>query len=150
MNTLRQLRENRGLTPKELAKAAGITVEWYYDLETHDGELDHNVSVQSVSRIASELGVKPSTLYGGASGGAVSTHDLASLVRTHLDQSGQSLAEFEDQVGWAIGEALADPDKIGEFCADELRAVSAAVNINWLDVLDHLLDLRPTISRPSE
>jgi hypothetical protein len=83
---------------------AGINLESYYDLETNDGELDNAISVRSVARIASELGVKPSILYGGTSGGAISTNDFASLIRTHLDQSGQSLAEFENQVGYSLGE----------------------------------------------
>jgi DNA-binding XRE family transcriptional regulator len=39
MNTLRQLRENSGQSPQELARAAGINVESYYDLETYDSEL---------------------------------------------------------------------------------------------------------------
>jgi DNA-binding XRE family transcriptional regulator len=46
MNTLRQLRENSGRSPQELARAAGINVESYYDLETYDGELDTAISVQ--------------------------------------------------------------------------------------------------------
>jgi hypothetical protein len=103
-----------------------------------------NVSVRIVARIARELGVNPSTLYGGASGGAVSTNALASLIRQHLDQRGQSLAEFEDEVGWTVGEALDDPDQFGDFSADGLRAVTVPVNVNWFDVLDHLLDARST------
>jgi hypothetical protein len=66
------------------------------------------------------------------------------LIRTHLDRGGQSLAEFENKVGYAVGAALADPDKFGDFNADGLREVSAAVNANWFDVLDHLLDVRST------
>jgi hypothetical protein len=83
--------------------------------------------------------VTPSTLYGGTSGGAISTRDLASLIRTHLDQSGQSLAEFENQVGYSVGEALADPNQFGDFNADGLRAVSMPVSVNWFDVVDYLL-----------
>jgi transcriptional regulator with XRE-family HTH domain len=141
MKTLKQLREDCGRSPEELAKAAGITREWYYDLETQEGELDNAISVRSIALIARELGVSPSTLYGGTSGGAVSTKGLASLIRQHLDQSGQPLAKFEDEVGWSVGEALADPDKFGDYNADGLRAVAAPVNVNWLDVLDHLLDV---------
>jgi transcriptional regulator with XRE-family HTH domain len=140
MNTLRRLRETQGRTPQELAKAAGITVEWYYDLETHADELDNAISVRSVALIARELGVNPSLLYGGASGGAASTHQLASLIRKHLDESGQSLEEFETHVGYTVGAALGDPNKFGDCNADGLRALSAAVDVDWLDVLDHLLD----------
>ena len=139
MNMLRQLRENSGRSPLELARAAGINVESYYDLEMIRGELDNAISVRSVARIARELGVNPSLLYGGTPGGVVSTNDLASLIRQHLAQSGQSLAEFEEQVGYTIGAGLAHPDKFGEFNADGLRAVTAPLNVNWFDVLDHLL-----------
>jgi DNA-binding XRE family transcriptional regulator len=140
MNTLRQLRENSRRSPQELASAAGINVESYYDLEAYDDELDNAISVRCVARIASEFGVKPSILYGGVSGGAILTHDFASLIRSHLAQSGQSLAEFENQVGYSVGEALADPDQFGDFNADGLRAVSEVMSVNWFDVLDHLLD----------
>jgi transcriptional regulator with XRE-family HTH domain len=143
MNTLRQLRESQGRTHEELARAADITVESYYDLESYDSELDMAIAVIRVARIARGLGVSPSLLYGGTSKGAVSTHDLASRIGKHLDQSGQSLKQFEDQVGYTIGEALADPEKFGECNADELRAVTAAVKVNWFDVLDHLLDAHP-------
>jgi transcriptional regulator with XRE-family HTH domain len=143
MNILRQLRENSGRSREELARAGGISVASYYDLETYDDELDIAISVLSVARIASQLGVPPSTLYGGTSGGAISTRALASLIRTHLEQSGQSLAEFENQVGYRVGEALADPDQFGDYDADGLRAVTIPVGVNWFDVLDHLLDAVP-------
>ena len=58
---------------------AGITVASYFDLETRDDELDICIAVRGVARLASELGVKPSLLYGGTSRGAISTHHLASL-----------------------------------------------------------------------
>jgi DNA-binding XRE family transcriptional regulator len=139
MNKLRQLRENSGRSHQELARVAGINVESYYDLEARADELDNAISVRSVALLARELGVSPSTLY-GLSGGAVSTRDLVSLIRKHLDQSGEPLAEFETRVGYAVDAALADPDDLGDWNADGLRAVCAAVNVNWFDVLDHLLD----------
>jgi transcriptional regulator with XRE-family HTH domain len=142
--TLKRLREARSLTPEDLAKAGGITVPSYYDLEAYADELDDAISVGSVACIARELGVSPSILYGGASGGTISTHDLASMARKHVDQSGQSLADCEEEVGYSLGEALADPAKFRDFNADGLRAVCAAVNVNWFDVLDHLLDDAPT------
>ena len=138
MNILRQLRENRGRKPEELAKAAGITVEWYYDLEAGDDELDNNISVGSVSRIARELGVKPSALYGGASGNAISVHGLAFRILKELERSGMTHEKFADQIGYAIAPALNDPTQFCEFNAEGLRAACTAVNINWFDVLDHL------------
>ena len=140
MNILKQLRESRGLTHAELAKVAGISVEWYYDLEAEDDDLDCNVSVGSVARIANKLGTKPSVLYGGASGRAVSTDHLASLIREYIEQSGKSLEEIENQIGYGVATALANPDHFRNFNADGLRAVCAAVGVNWFDVLDHLVE----------
>ena len=140
MKTLKQLREKLGRTPLELTSVAGINVESYYDLEMNPGELDNGASVRSVALIARELGVKPSVLYGDVSEGSVSLRDLASLIRRHLDHSGEPLADFGNRVGYAVDAALANPDEFGDFNADGLRAVSAAVHVNWCDVLDHLLD----------
>jgi hypothetical protein len=142
MNILRRLREERGRSHQELARAGGITLPAYYDLEAYADELDTAIEVRSVALIARELGVNPSVLYGGGSEGAVSTDDLASLIRTHLDQGGTSLEEFEDRVGYIVGESLTNPAKFGDFNADGLRAVCAPMNVNWFDVLDHLLDDR--------
>lgn len=138
MNTLRQLRESRGRKPEELAKAGGINVGEYYDLETDDDELGYAISVRSVSRIARELGVKPSALYGGASENAVSVHDLASRILGELERKSMTQEEFADQIGYTIAPAVADPIQFLDFNAHGLRAACSAVNINWFDVLDHL------------
>jgi len=138
MNILKQLREAKGFTHSELAKVARISVESYYDLEQYDDELDRGVSVGEITRIAKELGVSPSVLFGGSSTGAISTSDLASLVQQHVKLSGKVLAEFEDQIGYGVDKALADPERFRDFDADGLRAVCGAIGVNWLDVLDHL------------
>jgi transcriptional regulator with XRE-family HTH domain len=140
MNIIKRLREVKGLTHRELAKVAGINVESYYDLEQYDDELDRGVSVGGIARIAKELGVRPSIFYAGTSGGAVSTGELALLIRKRLELSGKALPEFETQVGYEVATALDNPDEFQEFDADSLRAVCAAVGVNWFDVLDHLVE----------
>lgn len=138
MTFLKQLRENQGRDPKEIARIAGIGESEYFDLEDHEDEIDNAQSVLNVARVARALGVKPSKLYGGASSRAISVEDLASMVNEHLRRTGKPLADFENQIGWSIGGALTDPREFHQFNADGLRAVSDALGISWFDVLDTL------------
>jgi transcriptional regulator with XRE-family HTH domain len=139
MTVLKHLRESSSLSPEQLAAAAGLNLEWYYDLETYDDELTSNVSLGSIARVAKALGVRPSALYGGEeSKGIVSLEKLALLVRDHVQRSGKSIGEFETKIGWSVSAALADPEKFREFNFDGLRATCEAIDVNWCDVLDGL------------
>lgn len=126
-----------------------INLNAYFDLEAYDDELDTAISVRGVARIAKGLGVRPSDLYGGSSNGLVSTTTLAAMICTHLEQSGIPLSEFENCVGYAVAAALAAPAEFHAFNADGLRAVCAAVNVDWLSVLDCLECDEPTVASAS-
>jgi transcriptional regulator with XRE-family HTH domain len=136
MNILKELREQRGRNPKDLARAAGIDVAAYFDLETQDDELTCAVAIGVVSSIARELGVTTSSLYGGTSSRSVTPEQLAAMLRDHLAKSDLSLSDFEAAVGWSLRAALNDPDHFRTFTADGIRDVCSAVGVNWFDALD--------------
>jgi len=138
MTLLKQLRERTSISPEHLAATAGISVAWYYDLESQDDELTSNVSIGNIARLARELGVKASAIYGESSSKTVSLDHLASLVREHLRQSGGSLEDFEMAIGWSVAEALSNPEHFRGFNVDGLRAVAEAVHVDWREVLDGL------------
>jgi transcriptional regulator with XRE-family HTH domain len=139
MTPIKELRVKRDLDPRELAEAAGITIDEYYDLESIDDELHIAASVESIARVARALGVNPSTFYAGSSARAVSLDELVSLILQHTRETKKTLDEFEEEVGWDLAEALATPQKFLAFNAHGLRDVCAPLGINWLDVLDGLI-----------
>ncbi len=136
MTIIKQLRQDQGRDPKEIANIAGIGVPEYFDLEEHEDDVTTAQPVANIARVAKALGVKASKLYGGASARAISLDELAAKLSDHLTWSGKSVAEFEEEIGWSVDAALADPREFREFNADGLRAVSEAVGIDWFDVLD--------------
>ena len=140
MTLLKDLREQRNRAPEELATIAGINLPSYYDLEDRQDELEYGVDVGVVARLAKELAIKPSAFYGGESKDAVSIDDLAARVRDHLARTGDSLADFEEQVGWEVADALANPAQFSGYPADALRDICNGIGVNWFDVLDHLED----------
>ena len=79
MTIIKELRLKRGLEPRKLAEAAGISVEGYYDLECIDDERYAAPSVRQIALLARELGVKPSALYEGSSDRTISMDGLASF-----------------------------------------------------------------------
>jgi len=140
MSILRNQREKSGRAAEELAAAAGISVQAYYDLETHDDELNMAVSIAGIGSVARELDVKPSVLYGGSSSRSTSLNELVSIVRKHIEAEGRPVADFEIEIGWSIEAALSNPEALRGFNADGLKAVCEAVNVNWFEVLDGLVE----------
>lgn len=48
---LKRAREAAGLDEHSVARLAGITSSWYYDLEAHDDELASTLSLETLSRL---------------------------------------------------------------------------------------------------
>jgi hypothetical protein len=138
MTILKQLRQTSGRDPADLAAAGGISLPSYFDLEARESELIHAATIDTIVRIARELGVKPSSLYGGASDNTVSLNELAQRVLDCVKCSGRSLPEIEEEIGWSIASALANPAEFREMNADCLKAVADIANLQWLEVLDGL------------
>lgn len=59
MNNIRRIREERGLTQKALAEAAGVSAPFLYDLENGN----RNAKPETWARIAAALGCTIDELY---------------------------------------------------------------------------------------
>ena len=59
MNNIRRIREERGLTQKALAEAAGVSAPFLYDLENGN----RNAKPETWARIAAALGCTIDDLY---------------------------------------------------------------------------------------
>jgi transcriptional regulator with XRE-family HTH domain len=136
VTTIKKLREDRGIAPAELAASAGISLAEYYDLELQEDELHMGASIETIARVAHRLGVKPSSFFEGMASRQISLHELASGIAEHVTQTGRSLGELEENVGWSLAGALETPSRFLDFPAVGLRDVCSPLGVNWLDVLD--------------
>lgn len=129
---LERAREAAGKTPQDLAEFVGST-ENYYDLEAYDGELYRTVGLGEISRLCSALEIKARDLFGERmpTEETISSEQLLSKVRKHLAQSGLSIAEFEDRIGFEIGPSLSDPSKVMDWNVDFLRWLCRELGLDW-------------------
>jgi DNA-binding XRE family transcriptional regulator len=137
---IRELREKTGKTQAEMAAALDMTDMSYFDLEFHDDELIDVPSIEQVRRLASLLGVSVASLViePGETGpsGRVPYSELVARLEAHLRNSGMSLTEFEDVVGWSLSEFMESERKALDFYnIDFLKSLSEALGVNYLEAL---------------
>jgi len=139
---LRAAREQRGLTPQQIAAAVGLPVEWYHDLESYPEEMFSNVSLAHLQALCMTVNIKPQALLlGDDKVPATAEVDFSTLVeelRTALNSSKLSVEAFSNKVGWELKDLLVDPQELRNFNVDGLKDVCAAANVNWLAVLSGL------------
>lgn len=137
---LRNYRVRAGKSRAEVVEHLGLNDAWYDDLETYDEELTSTLTLFQTMQLASFLGLGLRELVGGpeAPNEVLSILDLPSRIRSHIEQKGISIDQFEDEVGWDIRDFLESPLKVAaESPIMFLQAVSEALGINWLSVVPH-------------
>jgi transcriptional regulator with XRE-family HTH domain len=139
---IRNYRVRAGRSREEVAGHLGINNAWYDDLERYDEELTSTLTLFQATALASFLGVGLSELVSGSDQAheAFSIMDLPSRIRSHLEQNGISVEQFEEELGWDIREFLESPLKVAaESPIMFLQGVSEALGIDWLAMVpdDH-------------
>jgi hypothetical protein len=145
MGTAAQIRNYRvraGKSREEVAEHLGINNAWYDDLEHYDEELTSTLTLFQAMALASFLGVGLRELVGKSDRAheTLSIIDLPSRIRSHLDQKGISVEQFEGEVGWDIRDFLESPLKVAaESPIMFLQGVSEALGIDWVAMVpnDH-------------
>ena len=128
---LKQARIATGKSPEEIAAASGITIS-YYDLEEIDGELNRNISLGELLRLASTLGIRTRFIFDDdTEGQTITPAQLCVSIRKYLYTTGMSIKEFEDRVGFVIEPSLRDNSNIFNWNIDCLRFVCAELGIDW-------------------
>jgi DNA-binding XRE family transcriptional regulator len=139
---LRAAREAAGMDPGELAAALDVSYESYLDIESYDDEITSCVSLRDLGTLADVLELDLRRLFGADDDTVVTLADLAAGIRARLDET--PLEQFENEVGWELADALADPAAFAEFTLDGLADVAAPLGLDWR----HLLPLRRGGERP--
>jgi hypothetical protein len=129
---LKRAREAAGKTPEDLGTFVDNT-DSYYDLENCNGELYRNIGLGELSRLCSDIGIKTRDLFDDRAelGPTVSPEQLISKVRDYLNNTGMSVEDFENRVGFEIEPSLKDVAKVMDWNIDFLRWLCRELGLNW-------------------
>jgi hypothetical protein len=129
---IRAAREATGKDPGELAAALDMSYESYRDIETYDDEIISVVSFREAVTLANLLELDLRRMF-GADDTVVTFADLAAALRLRLAET--PLEQLENELGWELADALADPAAFAEFSLDGLADVAAPFELDWRHLL---------------
>jgi transcriptional regulator with XRE-family HTH domain len=141
MGIASQIRTHRvraGKSASEVADRLGLNAAWYGDLEQHDDELASTLTLFQAMELASMLGVRLGELLSDRvlPSESISLVDLPSRINMHVARESISIEQFEEQIGWELGDFLKSPIKAAaELPIVFLQAISAPLGINWLSLI---------------
>lgn len=131
-DAVRTAREAAGKDPGELAAALDMSYESYRDIESFDDEITSVVSFRDVVTLADLLELDLRRMF-GADDTVKTFEDLAAALRVRLDET--PLEQLENELGWELGAALADPAAFADFSLDGLADVAGPVGLDWRQLL---------------
>jgi hypothetical protein len=138
LSPISEAREKLGLQPEAVASAVQITTPHYYDVENHQSELFHGLSLKQVILLSHLLHVPLQSMFSGerSFGSSGRLMDLAVRVAVHCKEAGLGTEAFGDQVGWDIQRFVHAPaTALEDWCVDTLRVVCSPIRFSWIDVL---------------
>ncbi len=138
---MRAARERLALTPEEVAKQIGLSVNWYHDLEAYPDEIFTTMSLAHLKSLGQALQMEPLTILTGeaaASTARLTFRDVAEGLRHKMEAEGLDAATFGQRVGWEISPVLADPQELWNFNVTGFRDTCAAAGLDWLAALPGL------------
>lgn len=130
--TIRAAREAAGKNLGELAAALDMSFESYRDIESYDDEITSVVSYCEAVALADILELDLRRMF-GADDTVVTFAKLAAALRVRLAEI--PLEQLENELGWELAGALADPAAFAEFSLDGLADVAAPVGLDWRHLL---------------
>jgi transcriptional regulator with XRE-family HTH domain len=135
---IRSYRVRAGKSRHEVAGHLGLNDAWYNDLEHHDDELASTLTLFQGVELASFLGVRLRDLLaeGRSPDELIALTELPSRITAHLTQSGMSVEQFEEEVGWDLREFLQSPLKLAaESPIMFLQTLAEHLGIDWLSLV---------------
>ena len=129
---VRAARKAAGKDPGELAAALDMSYESYRDIESYDDELTSVISFREAVTLADLLELDLRRLF-GADETVITFADLAAALRVRLGET--PLEQLENELGWELADAVADPDAFAEFSLDGLADVAAPLGLDWRQLL---------------
>src|SRR5450432_4256929 len=132
---LKRAREAVGLDEHSVARLAGITSSWYYELEGDEEDLAMTLSLEKLCHLAEVVRTDPLVLLIGARASSVvrsiEFEDVVRGLTAQMAASGLDVEQFGERVGWEIGKILTDPNELWELNTDGFRDVATAAGVDW-------------------
>jgi len=129
---VRAAREASAKDPGEIAAALHVSYESYRDIESYDDEITSVISFRDAVTLAEILDLDLRRMF-EADGEVATFAELAAALRVRLEQT--PLEQLENELGWELADALADPSAFGEFSLDGLADVAAPLGLDWRRLL---------------
>lgn len=109
-----------------------ISTPSYCDLEEHDGELNQTISLGELAKLDSVLGIRSRFIFDDRiEGQQISPEQLCAKINAYLDETGMTIADFEDRVGFVIEPSLRAPADVLNWNVDCLRFVCTELGLDW-------------------
>jgi transcriptional regulator with XRE-family HTH domain len=131
---LQKLRERAGLTVEDLAARVDVSP---FHVEIPDEEFTCEYSPADARRFCQVLNAPPRELFGVSSTESpVSASDLVQCIGAECRKRGVSLQQFEDAVGWRLGQCMSPPERLFEdMSLDGLQWLCRELGIHWHRVI---------------
>jgi transcriptional regulator with XRE-family HTH domain len=110
--TIREARERKGLSLKQLADALAISTADAFEVKLHDDEVVTTLDLCKLARLLTQLGLTLSEVFPNASftaDASKSPNELKNRVLAFCQSEGMQMVEFEDKAGWEIGTFIQNP-----------------------------------------
>jgi transcriptional regulator with XRE-family HTH domain len=137
---VRTARDAAGLSEAEAAARAGLNQAAWYDLESHDDEMEISLSLREVQAVADVLNTYAVWLLTGQTSPPlqpVAPSDIVASIRSLLTERRISTAEYETLVGWNITDALENPTAAWNWNVAALRDICASLELDYRAFLLH-------------
>jgi len=115
----------------------GASSPCVWDIESFDDELGCCYSPCEVRRFCEALGAHPRELFDvTTTGSAVSAKELVERIHAECRKRGVTLEQFEDAVGWSLGQCMEPPERLLEdMSLDGLQWLCRELGIEWHRVI---------------
>jgi transcriptional regulator with XRE-family HTH domain len=111
-NVIKEGRENKGLSKKDLAQALGISEMHVYDLESYAHELENTLNIEQIFKLARLLQIIPEKLFKGLGACNIEAKQAFKEIEHLINDSTEPIETLSEKIGWDI-----------EFCACSVEAI---------------------------
>jgi transcriptional regulator with XRE-family HTH domain len=136
---IHEARLRTGLSDTEVARRLGLTVSSYCDLERHDDEAFEVISLRDLEALGRILRVQPRVLLLGSEAEglkqSITEGEITERLGQKMLESGQSVEQFGDAIGWNIKELLGDPKTLWSFNVEGLYDLCKPIGVDWVTAL---------------
>lgn len=137
---IKSRREELGLSDVEVARASGLTIDSYCDIEWYPDELCEVVPLRAAKRLSSELRwnlldlLEIPCAFCAPAGKFEVEYSLPpnELIRHQREKHGWSVDDLGNRVnyrGIEISELEADPNRIEDWCISDLKRLSEVLEV---------------------